>query len=136
VGELDGELGLADAAEAGGGRDLPHDRGPPALEGLGQAPQIGLAADEVGIAGEGQPRAGREGGRGGHLLERQARQALERGGEGGIIHRLGHRRGVVVAGDVDLRVHLLTLLVEVDAPVDRGLISDHADLAIFNVNPS
>jgi hypothetical protein len=121
VSELDGELALADAAQAGGGRDLAHDRGLPALEGLGQAPQVGLAADEVGIAGEGQPRTGREGGRGEDLVEGQARQALARGGEGGIVYRLGPD---VLVG------------VEVDTTMDRGMIPNHTDLAIFNANPS
>jgi hypothetical protein len=107
VSELDGELALADAAQAGGGRDLAHDRGLPALEGLGQAPEMALAADEVGIAGEGQPRTGREVVWLRNLLEGQARQPLARGGEGGGSHRLGP-----------------------DVLVDRGRFVDVDDVAV------
>ncbi len=73
--ELAGELGLADAAEAGGGSDLTDGRGLAGLERQGERLEIRFAADEERIAGKRHARARRQGRRCRHRIQRHGREA-------------------------------------------------------------
>lgn len=114
VGELDGQLGFTDAAQAGGRGDLADGQGLAAFEGAGQGVEVLLAADEEGIGTEGQAGAGRERGRVGHMIGREPGQGGLGGGQGFLIHRLGWSH-LVDGGEVDTAFNV-------------GVVTDDTDL--------